>query len=173
MVGGLTILAAYDVTTVLLCVALIVPAGVLNVAYSRWTLAMSRTLHDTLEREVDVIHRGDPGDIRGHYAAVARCQVRLSDGEAWNFGAMEVFVMALIAASLIRSCGTSTTTPGEILAALRYVLMFIGGLDSLPLLIQQTSRLRDVGRRCLLDDAAEDCASPTGARPFYAAFSRP
>jgi hypothetical protein len=33
-------------------------------------------------------------------------------------------------------------------AVLQYVTMFIGGLEGLPVLIQQTSRLRDIGRRC-------------------------
>jgi hypothetical protein len=154
MIGGVTILAAYDKTTVVLCVALIVPAGFLNIAYARRTLALSGQLHDALEREVDVIHQGQPGEIQGHYAAVARCEVRISDSEALNFGAMELFVTAVIAASLARSCGT-TATPGEIMAVLRYVWMFVGGLDGLPFLIQQTSRLRDVGRRCTLDDAGE------------------
>jgi hypothetical protein len=148
MVGGLAILAAYDRSLVLLCVALIVPAGVLNSTYARRTLVLSGRLHDALEREVEVINRGEPGEIRHHYGTVARWRVRLSDSEAWNFGMMELFVMALVAASLVRSCGTVAATPGEILAVLRYVLMFVGGLDGLPVLIQQIIRLRDIGRRC-------------------------
>ena len=80
--------------------------------------------------------------------------MRISDSEALNFGAMELFVMALIAASLARSCGT-TATPGEIMAVLRYVWMFVDGLYGLPFLIQQTSRLRDIGWCCTLDNAGE------------------
>jgi ABC transporter transmembrane region len=152
MVGGLTILAAYDKMTVVLCVALVVPAGFLNIAYARRTLTLSGQLHDVLEREVDVIHRGQPREIHGHYADIARQQVHLSDSEALNFGMMDLFVTAVIAASLARCCGT-TATPGEIMAVLRYVWMFVDGLYGLPYLIQQTSRLRDIGRRCTLDDA--------------------
>ncbi len=154
MIGGLAILATYDRPTVLLCIALVVPAGFLNIAYSRRTLAYSGELHDALEHEVDVIRGGHPDEIRGHYAAVTQCQVRLSDSEAFNFGAMELFVLALIAVSLVRSCGSGPATPGEILAMLRYVHMFIGGLDGLPILIQKTSRLRDISRRCAADASA-------------------
>ena len=61
---------------------------------------------------------------------------------------MELFVTALIAASLVRSCTAPRLPPrAHVLAVLRYVLMFISGLDGLPLLIQQTSRLRDISRR--------------------------
>ncbi len=58
------------------------------------------------------------------------------------------FVLALVVGSMVLSCRGVSATPGEIQAVLRYVWMFIGGLDGLPYLIQQTSRLCDVGRRC-------------------------
>jgi ABC-type multidrug transport system fused ATPase/permease subunit len=148
MIGGLAILATYDTALVNLCVALIVPACVLNTVYARRTFALSGRLHDALEREVDVIHRGEPAEIREHYETVAHCQIGLSDSEAKNFGTMELFVLALVVGSLVLSCGGVAATPGEIQAVLRYVWMFVNGLDGLPYLIQQMSRLCDVGRRC-------------------------
>ena len=147
-IGGLAILATYDQALVALCVALIVPACVLNVRYARRHIRAERRLHDVLEREVDVIHRGEPAEIREHYGTVAHCQVALSDSEARNFGTMELFVLALVVGSLALSCGRVASTPGEIQAILRYVWMFVNGLDGLPYLIQQMSRLCDVGRRC-------------------------
>jgi ABC-type multidrug transport system fused ATPase/permease subunit len=148
MIGGLVILATYDNALVLLCIALIVPASILNACYARRTLGLSGRLHDALEREVDVIHRGESSEIREHYGRVVQCEIGLSDSEALNFGAMELFVLALMAGTLVISCGGVAATPGEIQAVLRYVLMFAGGLDGLPYLIQQMSRLCDVGRRC-------------------------
>jgi hypothetical protein len=148
--GGLSILAVYDQSLMLLCLVLIVPATLLNTSYAKRTLRLSTHLHDLLEREVEVIHRSDAAEIREHYLAVARWRVRLSDSEAFNFGTMEIFVTALMTASLVRACGAASATPGEIMAVLRYVLMFVVGVDGLPLLIQQISRLRDVSRRCAL-----------------------
>jgi hypothetical protein len=147
MIGGLAILYTYDLMLVLLAITLMVPATVLNLLYARRSLILSAALHDTLEREVEVIHRGDPDEIRIHYLEVARCKISLSDSEARNFGAMELFVMALVAAALVRSCNAVSATPGEILAVLRYVYMFVVGLDGLPILIQKFCRLSDVGRR--------------------------
>ena len=64
----------------------------------------------------------------------AHCQIALSDSEAWNFGTMELFVLALVAGSLVVSCGSVAATPGEIQAVLRYVSMFRNwfGRTSLP-----------------------------------------
>jgi hypothetical protein len=148
MIGGLAILATYDRGLVGLCIALIVPASILNAFYARRTFGQSARLHDALEREVEVIERGQPAEIRAHYESVVRCQIELSDSEARNFGVMELFVLGLVVGSLAIACGGVAATPGEIQAVLRYVWMFVNGLDRLPYLIQQTSRLFDVGRRC-------------------------
>jgi hypothetical protein len=45
MIGGLAILPAYDLSLVLVCAALILPAGLLNGAYARLTLVLSGGLH--------------------------------------------------------------------------------------------------------------------------------
>jgi ABC transporter transmembrane region len=148
--GGLVILASYDRILMLSCIALIVPAILLNASYGRRTLALSGALHDTLEREIEVIGRAAPSDVRIHYGLVARWRIKLSDSEAINVGVVEVLALALMVASLVRSCGAVAASPGEILALLRYVLMFVSGLDGISLLVQQTSRLCDIGRRCCI-----------------------
>jgi ABC transporter transmembrane region len=104
-IGGLTILAAFDRTLVLLCSALVIPTSLMNAAYARKTLALSGQLHDALEREVEVIGRGDAHEVHGHYERVAGCRIRLSDSEARSFGTTGIFVLALMVASLFLSCG--------------------------------------------------------------------
>jgi len=147
VVGALLLLGWYDWTLIPYCLALIVPAVLLNSAYGRKTLVLSRKLHDQFEREVDVIGRGDAEEVRRHYDHVARSRVRLSDAEALNFGLMELFILGLMVAALIHFCTTGTAQAGDIFAVFRYVMMFIMGLDSVPKLVQQMSRLRDIGFR--------------------------
>jgi ABC transporter transmembrane region len=148
LIGGLAVLATFDRILVLLCLTLIIPACIVNASYARRTLVLSTQLHDALEREVDLIHQRDLAGIRAHFGRLADSRIGLSDSEARNFAAMDLFALGLIASSLVRSCLSSPAMPGEILAVLRYVLMFIAGVDGLPFLIQQICRLRDIGRRC-------------------------
>ncbi|MBW3542909.1 MAG: ABC transporter six-transmembrane domain-containing protein [Planctomycetes bacterium] len=145
--GALLLLAWYDWVLVAYCLVLLVPAMLLNAAYSRKTLALSRCLHDRYEGEVDVIGQGDPSQVRAHYDEVGRWRVRLSDAEAVNFSLMELFVLAALAGSLVHFCTTANPAAGEIFAVFRYVLMFIMGLDAVPKLVAQLSSLRDVGFR--------------------------
>jgi ABC-type multidrug transport system fused ATPase/permease subunit len=147
LTGALLLLLWYDVPLVFACLALLLPAWLLNQRYGRKTLWLSGRLHDQLEREVEVIERGRSAEVRNHYDLLAGFRVRLSDAEAINFSLMELFVLALMAAALLRSCMQPGATAGDIFAVFRYVLMFVTGLDAVPMLVQQVSRLRDIGRR--------------------------
>lgn len=147
VVGAVAMLAVYDWLLIPYCFGLIVPAYLINAAYGKKTLNLNRHLHDRFEREVDVIDRGDPAEVRQHYNEVARWRIRLSDAEATNFGLMELFVLGVIIASLVHYCTNGSPQPGDIFAVFRYLMMFIMGLDTVPRLVEQMSRLRDIGFR--------------------------
>jgi hypothetical protein len=147
VVGALILLGLYDWTLVPFCLALVVPACLLNAAYGRKTLAYSGRLHDLFEREVDVVERSETAEVHNHYTAIAGWRIKLSDAEAINFSLMELFVLAVMVASLVHFCANPVAKAGDIFAVFRYILMFIMGLDTLPRLVQQVSRMRDIGFR--------------------------
>lgn len=163
VIGALALLAVYDWRLVPLCLVVLVPAWAVNAVYSRKTLLYSGRLHDELEREVGVIAEGGPAGVRGHYDRVGRWRVKLSDWEALNFGVMEVFILGLIAAALLVACQPGAT-PGDIFAIFRYVLMFVMGLDGVPQVVQQVSRLRDLGRRIGSGNVSTPDGTDTGAK---------
>jgi hypothetical protein len=147
VVGSIIMLAWYDGMIVACCLGLLIPAALLSRFYSGWTRRLSRGLHDQLEREVDVIHSRDEIDVRNHFDEVARWRIRLSNAEAINFGLMECFVLGAIITVLFRSCQLPAVQAGDIFAVFRYLMVLLMGLDNLPRLIQQFSRLRDVSSR--------------------------
>ena len=132
IVGSLLLLGWYEWTLVPYCLALILPAVILNAAYGRKSLKLSGKLHDRFELEVAVIGRNQPDEVREHYDDVARTRVKLSDAEAVNFSLMEFFVLGVLVAALLQFCRGADAQPGDIFAVFRYVIMFILGLDSVP-----------------------------------------
>lgn len=146
VLGACLMLLFYDVLLLPICLFLLFPAWLINRVYSRKTLAYSRALHDQLEGEVAVIEHGDDAAIRSHYDRVGNWRIRLSDCEAWNFGVMELFILAVLAVALLRVCSAGALA-GDVFAVFRYVLMFVMGLDSVPILVQKVARVRDIGRR--------------------------
>ncbi len=147
VVGALVMLMFYDRVLVPICLGLLLPAIVLNRIYSRRTFELNRQLHDQLEGEVDVIEQSHEPSVCRHYDAVASWRVKLSDSEALNFGTMEVFVLGVMVLALLRTCSSLTASPGDIFAVFRYVLMLLMGVDGIPKLVQQFSRLRDLTHR--------------------------
>lgn len=145
--GSVIMLAWYDWVIVSCCLGLLIPAALLSRHYSKWTRRLSRGLHDELEKEVDVIHSQNEIDVRNHFDEVARWRIRLSNAEAINFGLMECFILGAIVAVLFRACHLPSVQAGDIFAVFRYLMLLLIGLDGLPRLIQQTSRLRDVSSR--------------------------
>ncbi len=55
--------------------------------------------------------------------------------------------MSCSGTALARFCSVADATPGDIFAVFGYVLMFVMGLDVVPMLVQQVNRLRDIGGR--------------------------
>ena len=147
VVGALLMLSFYDGMLIPICLALLIPAIFINRWYAKRTLRLSKNLHDELENEVDVIGPGLRTQVRTHYDSVAGWRIKLSDSEAVNFGLMELFVLSVLIVALIRICGAPTTAAGDIFAVFRYLMMVIMGLDTVPRLVQQVSRLRDINRR--------------------------
>ena len=159
VVGSLVALAFYDVVLAAYCLILIVPSLILNRRFGRQTLQISRSMHDIMEHEIHVLERADGDEVRKHYRSLADNQVRLSDREAFTVGVMELFVVTVVALSLVHYCRRGVN-PGNILAVLRYVMMFVMALDRVPMLVERLSRLRDIGRRMDVDGPAQRPARP-------------
>lgn len=147
IVGAIVMLCFYDWMLMLICFALVAPACVANIIYSRKVLRLNARLHDELEREVEVIQEGNTAAVRDHYVRASAWRIKLANTEAINFSVIELFVIALLAIALLRSCMPGAVNAGDIIAIFRYVIMFITALDALPVLIQHVCRLRDIGRR--------------------------
>jgi hypothetical protein len=145
VLGALVVLGLYDRLLVVLCLVLALPATIAGRLSGRKALTLHGRLNDELEREVAVIDEGEPRRVGNHYRRVARWRVGLSDVQAVHFGVTQLGILILLTVALTRSSHASDA--GRIIAVSRYILMFALGLDSLPPLIPQLTRLHDIGRR--------------------------
>jgi ABC-type multidrug transport system fused ATPase/permease subunit len=152
VVGALAMLVVYDRPLVLYCGLALAPLLILSRRLVRRSKGLNAALNDQLEREVAVIEDGRPAPVTDHYRRLARYHVRLSDLGAWNFFQMEFFVLALIVAALMRYCSRPGVEAGDIYAVFSYVVMFVNGLDFVPMLTQQLARLHDIGGRVAIED---------------------
>ncbi len=99
---------------------------------------------------MEIIATCHPEKVRSHYTLLAKWRVRLSNAEAVNYGLMELFTIALAATVLIRTIAIPGIQAGEIYAIISYLWNFLKSLDDVPVLVQQFTRLQDIGDRMQL-----------------------
>ena len=136
-----------DAIVSLACVSLMLPVTLLNMRYAKLTLHLNRGLNDRIEKEVASLVKANAARVRRHFLALTRWRVRLSDADANNFLATEIFILALILFALWRFTGAPAADAGGIFASMSYIGMFLAALDNIPRLIEQASKIRDVVRR--------------------------
>jgi ABC-type multidrug transport system fused ATPase/permease subunit len=155
VVGSAVILFFYDLIIGAVTASLFLPVYLINRVYSRRSLQLNEGLNNQLEREVDIIERGDPDEIRGHFAGVRTCRVKLSDAEAYNWTTVEVLSIVVFIAVLVRATYLDHTETGDIFAILVYVWRLMENLDNVPQIVQQLTRLIDIRRRIEAGESVE------------------
>ena len=151
--GSLVLLFFYDRTVVLICLAILLPVVLMSYFYGKTMATLNRNKNDELEKQVETIATNDPTAIKQHYRNLRKWQIKISDQEAWNFGAMEILVLLVIASSLLvttRMAGTAVLA-GDIIGIYNYILKFTTGLDTVPYTLQRLSSLKDITRRVDLE----------------------
>jgi ABC-type multidrug transport system fused ATPase/permease subunit len=154
--GALAMLFLYDLRIGFYCLVLLAPLFLVNRLYARRSHDLNRRLNDQLESEVDILTERRAEAVREHYNLLANWRVRLSNAEAANWGVMELFVISLAAAVIIRAVALPDAEAGDIYAVISYLWSYVGSLDNVPFTVQQLSRLRDIGHRMQPYGNAED-----------------
>lgn len=159
--GSLILLFFYDTSVVLVCLGILLPVVAISYLYGKRMKMLNKQKNDELEKQVDIISTGNTHLIKQHYNNLRKWQIRISDQEAWNFGAMEILVMVVIGFSLLITNKTagSGIEAGSLIGIYSYIQRFVSGLDTIPYTVQRLSSLNDITRRIELHE--EDLSQST------------
>jgi ABC-type multidrug transport system fused ATPase/permease subunit len=155
IVGSTAILFAYDLVIGAVTALLFLPVVLVNRLYGRRSLRLNEGLNNQLEEEVRVIEAAEPDGIRQHFEKVRACRVKLSDAEAYNWTIIEVLSIAVFIGILARAIDLPSTETGDVFAILVYVWRLMENLDNVPTIVQQATRLYDIGRRIEAGESVE------------------
>ena len=156
IIGSAIILFWYDMTIGALAALLFIPVYLVNKVYIRVTTRLNHGLNDQLEKEVDYIERFKREEVREHFSLVRQWRVKLSDASAYNWTIIEVISILVFIAILLRATVLPESETGDIFAILVYVWRLMEGLDHVPTIIQQLTRLRDISLRIGQGASVED-----------------
>ncbi len=153
-IGALAMLFIYDVQIGLYCLVLLIPLIVINRSYAQKSQGLNQNLNNQLEQEVTILTQFKIEAVRSHYLSLAKWRVHLSNAEALNYGVMELFTILLAATVLVRTTWIPGIQAGEIYAIVSYLWNFLKSLEDIPSLVQQVSRLQDIGQRMHISSEA-------------------
>lgn len=145
--GALVMLFIYDWHIAAYCIALAVPLYLINKKYAKKSLVLNKKLNDQYEKEVGILTKNIPENIYEHYTLLSKGRVNLIDTQVINWGIMELFIICLIIAVIVRAGTLAGAAAGTIYSIVSYTWNFVNSLDQVPALVQQISRLKDIKSR--------------------------
>jgi ABC-type multidrug transport system fused ATPase/permease subunit len=162
IVGAMILLFFYDTQVVLLCLLMLIPVTITSYFYGKRMRRLNKLKNDELEQQINVLATRNPLRINEHYNKLRKWQIKISDQEAWNFGVMELLVMAIITVSLltVSSVNGKTLQAGDMIGIYTYILKFVSGLDTVPYMIQRLATLKDILHRIELNTDDEIGTEP-------------
>ena len=149
IVGSLILLCFYESTVVLVFFGIQITVFFISYFFGKKMKRLTELKNDELEKQVSVIALGNEEMIKSHYNKLSKWQIKISDKEAWNFGIIELMVLLVLGSSLILSTNIfgATILAGNLIGIYNYVLKFVGGLDTIPYVVQRFSTIRDIAKR--------------------------
>jgi ABC-type multidrug transport system fused ATPase/permease subunit len=149
IVGSMILLFFYDTQVVLLCLLMLIPVTITGYFYGKRMRRLNKLKNDELEQQINVLATRNSLRINEHYNKLRKWQIKISDQEAWNFGVMELLVMAIITVSLltVSSVNGKIVPAGDMIGIYTYILKFVSGLDTVPYMIQRFATLKDILHR--------------------------
>lgn len=147
VVGSLAMLFVYDIDAGLIAIGVLLPMALINAWYWRKALRLNHGINNQIEREVDDIESRRPFRIRRHFWLMRRWRVKLSDAESWTWAVTELCTVVALVFILIDFTRSSAFTAGAIYAVIAYVYDYLEGLDHVPTLVNNLTRLKDVRGR--------------------------
>jgi len=115
--------------------------------FSKVNDALYFRLNNRLEKEVGFVGIAKEYTLTRHYRMIARLRIRLSDREAGGYMAIGIASALLFGITITVLTHKTGLQAGHIYSVMTYLWMFAMSLDDTPQLIEQYSKLRDIGKR--------------------------
>lgn len=147
MIGAAGLLYFYNPQLMFVCLVIIVPSLIVNYWFGKKMVAATTAVNNEYEKQLDIIEHENIDTIQHYLQHVRRINIRKSTLEAINFGTLEIFVFAMIFASIYIICNTPNIDYGAIVAIYGYILKFAYSFDFIPHLTERIALMSDIQHR--------------------------
>ncbi len=146
LVGAGVMLLVLEFWAGVAAAAVLLVFGLMLPRYSRINDGLYARLNNRLEKEVCLIEGANHRQLQRHYQIAANLRIRLSNREALGFLWIGVAMAAVFGTAVVQ-LGSRTVSAGHIYAVMTYLWTFAIALDDGPRLLEEFSKLKDIGKR--------------------------
>ncbi len=147
MLGASVMLFFYNPTLMLLCFVIIIPSLTINYFFSKRLTSITQDVNNEYEKQIDFINTKSQEELVSYFSLVRKLNIKRSNMQAYNFGAIELFVLTMIASSIYIVCNQENISYGEIVAIYGYILQFGYSFDFIPHLTERYASIKDIQTR--------------------------
>ena len=125
--------------------------------YSRVNDRLYFRLNNRLERDVHIIEHSGDRELEQHHQLLAEMRIAISNREAAGYAVIGIALMLLFAVSFSVMTLRGNANAGHLYAVVSYLWSFAISIDDAPRLLEEISKIRDIGKRIQVENA--DAAS--------------
>ena len=157
MVGAVLMLLFIEFWTVLASFFVLLFFMLLIPRYSRVNDRLYFRLNNRLERDVHIIEHSGDRELEQHHQLLAEMRIAISNREAVGYAVIGIALMFLFAVSFSVMTLRGNANAGHLYAGVSYLWSFAISIDDAPRLLEEISKIRDIGKRIQVENA--DAAS--------------
>ena len=151
IVVSIAILWSFDVRLGATAAGVIAGLALIYAFFHRRFFHLNRDLNAQSERQVSILEGRKPASLLAHLKTLRGHEVRISDTEALLYSAVFIGMFAFVLANLWIASTIPAITAGVIFAILSYSWELVESGVSLPVVLQQWSRLSEIRERLNAD----------------------
>ncbi|WP_051081543.1 ABC transporter six-transmembrane domain-containing protein [Thiofilum flexile] len=147
IIGAVVMLLFIEFWSGVVALLIVIIAGLLLPGYVKGNDRLYFKLNNRLEKEVNCVERAKKSELTKHYHLVEKLRILISNREALSFFCVGLVMSVLFGITLTILTFKEGVTAGHIYAVITYLWTFAFSLDDAPRLIEEFSKLKDIGKR--------------------------
>ncbi|MCV6626686.1 MAG: ABC transporter six-transmembrane domain-containing protein [Cellvibrionaceae bacterium] len=159
VIVSIVVLWHFDSRLGLSALGVIVALSAIYALFHQRFYLLNRDLNAQMEQQVSVLEQRRSSSVLSHLKRLRHCEVRLSDTEALLYALIFIAMFAFLLINLWLASSIAAITAGVIFSILSYSWELVESGITLPVVLQQWSRLSEIRER-LNQTAEADQGSP-------------
>ncbi len=150
--GAIIALFFYDYRIALICLAIIIPIGIINNLNRKKVISLQKDIHDNQEELFHLIETRDVSKISKFYGNTITPKIMIARWNAFGYSSVKILLVVIFVGILFLCIDVDKFTTGRIYSIVAYLWTFIASTDYLPELMESIASVKDLNTRFGTDE---------------------